>query len=653
MVGHSCELIARQSGAPGLVAFLMPAQNAAQKPGKASPRSSLAMWSACNSLVTHRDVVRRVRPTDVRETPVHHPRHVLGPGRVSAEEAVVAGHDQVPCLDAAILDRLGNFVRVAAERAGSEVGAHDRTGASSPQGVGRRAVTNTPAAGGGFRQARLRRRNRCAGLSGPFVFNRQNRELLLRLISPAANPYQAASRGIEFLLPFQRRAVPFLLILSTCLLTARHALAIPAFARKYGTSCLTCHTVYPKLTPFGEAFRRNGYHFPGVDSDYAKQEVVPLGQDAQKTLFPKAAWPGTLPASVPIAVGFNGNALLHPDTHATGALADNGTAFSLRDLVAEGHIWAGGSYDDHFSFWSEFTFHDTASVEKAKVIISDFIGPPHAVNVVVGRDQPTITSFGSHSSYVADAMLFYVPTTAIFGGASESFSIGSNYNGVELNGVLGGRMDYSIGLNAGANVDLRPTESFYGHVGYKVGGMRLDGEGGGPADPARPWAETALTVDAFAYRSNSRFTTSAALPQQDPSTTLGLGLRGQVGALELNSGVYTEDHRHAQADGTGARVNAQYNELSYVVFPWLVPAMRVEYLQLRPEGGDLAYDLRVIPGAAVLLRPNLKLVVAGQLEKASLAPPGGWGPSGGLAAPTTGVTPVEIESVTIGFFTTF
>ena len=31
------------------------------------------------------------------------------------------------------------------------------------------------------------------------------------------------------------------------------ARAIPSFARKYGTSCLTCHTVYPKLTPFGEA----------------------------------------------------------------------------------------------------------------------------------------------------------------------------------------------------------------------------------------------------------------------------------------------------------------------------------------------------------------------------------------------------------------
>jgi hypothetical protein len=35
--------------------------------------------------------------------------------------------------------------------------------------------------------------------------------------------------------------------------------AIPAFARMYGTGCVTCHVVVPKLTPFGEAFRRNGY----------------------------------------------------------------------------------------------------------------------------------------------------------------------------------------------------------------------------------------------------------------------------------------------------------------------------------------------------------------------------------------------------------
>src|SRR5512143_424937 len=80
---------------------------------------------------------------------------------------------------------------------------------------------------------------------------------------------------------------------------ARKADAIPAFARKYGTSCQTCHVVYPKLTPFGEAFRRNGYRFPGVDSDYVKQPPVVLGQEAYKQLFPDSVWPGILPAYVP------------------------------------------------------------------------------------------------------------------------------------------------------------------------------------------------------------------------------------------------------------------------------------------------------------------------------------------------------------------
>ena len=43
-----------------------------------------------------------------------------------------------------------------------------------------------------------------------------------------------------------------------------HSIAIPAFARKYKTSCVTCHTVYPKLNPFGETYRINGFQFSVV-----------------------------------------------------------------------------------------------------------------------------------------------------------------------------------------------------------------------------------------------------------------------------------------------------------------------------------------------------------------------------------------------------
>src|SRR5205814_2868937 len=94
--------------------------------------------------------------------------------------------------------------------------------------------------------------------------------------------------------------VSVVLILSTSV-----AQAVPAFARKYGTSCQTCHVIFPKLTPFGEAFRRNGFKFPGRDEDFIKQEMVPMGQEAYRQVFPEAVWPGVLPGSPPLALGFN------------------------------------------------------------------------------------------------------------------------------------------------------------------------------------------------------------------------------------------------------------------------------------------------------------------------------------------------------------
>src|SRR5579859_2560252 len=35
--------------------------------------------------------------------------------------------------------------------------------------------------------------------------------------------------------------------------------AIPAFARKYGMPCSSCHEAWPKLSPFGQMFKDNGY----------------------------------------------------------------------------------------------------------------------------------------------------------------------------------------------------------------------------------------------------------------------------------------------------------------------------------------------------------------------------------------------------------
>ena len=87
-----------------------------------------------------------------------------------------------------------------------------------------------------------------------------------------------------------------LVLRCTVLLRPDRADAIPAFSRKYKTSCATCHTAFPKLTAFGEAFRRNGFQFPdGGDAEATKEEPVSLGAEGNKKAFPNALWPSTIP----------------------------------------------------------------------------------------------------------------------------------------------------------------------------------------------------------------------------------------------------------------------------------------------------------------------------------------------------------------------
>jgi hypothetical protein len=43
------------------------------------------------------------------------------------------------------------------------------------------------------------------------------------------------------------------------LASSNNALAVPSFARQTGMACEACHTVFPELTPFGRAFKLNGY----------------------------------------------------------------------------------------------------------------------------------------------------------------------------------------------------------------------------------------------------------------------------------------------------------------------------------------------------------------------------------------------------------
>jgi hypothetical protein len=427
------------------------------------------------------------------------------------------------------------------------------------------------------------------------------------------------------------------------------ARAIPAFARKYGTSCQTCHTVYPKLTPFGEAFRRNGFRFPGVDSDYVKQDTI--------TLAPKTATsePTTVTAIPPLAFGANGQAIFHPDKNASAALPSHAQA-DLTTLIDEAHVWSGGTLNDTFSYFGEVTLsHDgSVDVEHLQVYANDLAGPKHALNVRVGRGFSNVSSFGPHSSFLADALMPPSSVSALNGAVAGGWNVGDHYNGVEVSGVLGGQFDYNAGWNAGNSVDTRSAEDVYGHVGYKIGGMRLDGEGASNAlNAARPWEETAVTIDAFAYHALSSSDFGPGGIVLDTINTVGGGLRAQYGSLELNAGLYLENHKRAEPGLTSATYLAQYDELTYMVTSWFVPGVRFEYSKLSPDAACTtanpacvdASEWRVWPGFALLPFPNLKVVVTAMFENASAVPLGGtWAPAGGFATSNAGT---EFQNVQV------
>src|SRR5215831_20814650 len=102
-------------------------------------------------------------------------------------------------------------------------------------------------------------------------------------------------------------SVLIMAILVALLVVVPKGQAIPAFSRKYQTSCTTCHSNDPELNDFGEAFKKNGFKFPKDDQDFVKEPPVLLGSKAQKEAFPGAVYPGEIPGTLPIAFRYEGN----------------------------------------------------------------------------------------------------------------------------------------------------------------------------------------------------------------------------------------------------------------------------------------------------------------------------------------------------------
>src|SRR6202171_1248724 len=247
---------------------------------------------------------------------------------------------------------------------------------------------------------------------------------------------------------------------------APRASAIPAFSRKYQTSCATCHINYPELNDFGEAFKRNGFKFPKDDESFVKEPPVLLGAKAQKEAFPGAIYPGEIPGTIPISFRSSGNfnyASKRPAAVAATSFTPRTDLFVPNTLT----IIAAGSFGQNIAFWIDNDISAAGSGANgglgygyAKFDIDHYSGlPSRALNVRFGQFELDLPFSQARTIYPSAYDVFGetavaqpLTTPGQFATTNNPFFLGTPQRGIELGGYANsGNFTWSVAFNDGTN----------------------------------------------------------------------------------------------------------------------------------------------------------------------------------------------------------
>jgi hypothetical protein len=311
-----------------------------------------------------------------------------------------------------------------------------------------------------------------------------------------------------------RAAMPMFVAVAAGLMVlafVQEAQAVPVFARKYQTSCITCHTMYPKLNDTGEAFRRNGYQFPSDEDVLVKEEPVKLGTDRYKDMFPNSIWPSTLPALPPVSVF----AIMQNVVHLSpGGQQKTWDMAFPSDIEL---IGAGTFGSDIGGLWNVgFAPDGTVSVGRVFVQFSNLFAwspeedddgfhlgnrwavlPPHAMNLRVGKIDPAVLPHVISEELFPLAQFPSMPTNSFTLGQT-GFVLFAEQPAIELQGVIQQYWSYAVGIANGGSAVLLPQDDntfkdVYFRVARKWYGFPLDGvvgssaqAGGGSAQAGQP-----------------------------------------------------------------------------------------------------------------------------------------------------------------------
>jgi hypothetical protein len=416
---------------------------------------------------------------------------------------------------------------------------------------------------------------------------------------------------------------------------------IPAFARKYQTSCTTCHTNFPELNDFGEAFKKNGFKFPKDDESFVKEPPVLLGAKAQREVFPKAVFPGELPGSVPISFRYSGFAAYNSKQPLSLGFVPRTDLFMPNTFT----IISAGSFGPSISFWIDDDISTGGSggaggLGDGYLKVNDLSHylhlPKDSVNLRFGQfeldlpfSQARSINPTSYDVYAQASIANAFGTTSNgVGTTNNPLVFGVPQRGIEIGGYPhDGNFSWSIAFVNGNNNGsaIRNSKDVYVRVSHRFNlerdpNVRKEVQAAGPSGPRD---HTSLRLGAFYYYGRNALNIGESLFEgigtlREPFYRVGGDFRFKYRNFQLYGlGMYGHDTNllvdlEASKVSRGAPVTftGGFVESEYRVYPWMIALMRYDFVNSPPDflNGASRRNTRnrFSPGFQFLIRANIK-----------------------------------------------
>lgn len=470
--------------------------------------------------------------------------------------------------------------------------------------------------------------------------------------------------------------------LATTLLIANSAHAIPAFTRAHKVECTTCHTIFPELNEYGEAFLKNSYVYVGKKKAGKEKEAAPVTAppakaatagngagrakvikgdgDADKLSKLKSGAMITdsdtadSPAPAPAPVASTGDSssgeskseglllaaipeqLPISFTGALNVIYDNKAVNEFDFSTRSFKLHAGGNFRDTVGFFATYvayseqppvgTYNSSVISSNNKTDINEFyITWRHLfdtpLNMKVGRMQPKLGLWKTNNKLTVTNN--YLPYTYTVGKESL-FRVEQTQDTLELNAVLGKRFFVAGGV---VNRKGQNTKEGYGHISYKFGGADyLANE----PDIDLSKDETILDFLTLSVGSYGYYGKNGTANSNDPKNSyyrLGLDTELLYKAFRLRvlGGIGSDDNVAPSIITKKTRVTSRSGtaEVEYALKMNLLASTRFEYLQQEatPDKQNFTnlYARRYVAALGYAPLENLKLIAEYKYEIANSA----------------------------------